>query len=61
VATLKGLTDLVRRRESIIRVYGGWRPKGALPTKTGETHFTLEPDKRSKDLQEFLDRKVLPR
>lgn len=34
---------------------------GAVNTKTGETHFALKPHKRSQDLQEFLDREVIPR
>ncbi len=33
---------------------------GAVNTKTGETHFALKPHKRSKDLQEFLDREIIP-
>ncbi len=34
---------------------------GAVNTKTGETHFALKAHKRSQDLQEFLDREVIPR
>ena len=34
---------------------------GAVNTKTGETHFALRAHKRSLDLQEFLDREVIPR
>lgn len=34
---------------------------GAVNTKTGETHFALRAHKRSRDLQEFLDREVIPR
>lgn len=34
---------------------------GAVNTKTGETHFAMKPHKRSKDLQEFLDREIIPR
>lgn len=33
---------------------------GAVNTKTGQTHIALEEHKRSKDLQEFLDREVIP-
>ena len=33
---------------------------GAVNTKTGETHFALKPHQRSQDLQEFLDREILP-
>ncbi len=34
---------------------------GAVNTKTGETHLALKAHKRSQDLQEFLDREVIPR
>lgn len=34
---------------------------GAVNTKTGDTHFALKPHKRSQDLQEFLDREIIPR
>jgi DDE superfamily endonuclease len=34
---------------------------GAVNTKTGQTHFALKAHKRSQDLQEFLDREVIPR
>jgi hypothetical protein len=34
---------------------------GAVNTRTGETHFSLKKHKRSLDLQEFLDREVIPR
>ncbi len=33
---------------------------GAVNTKTGETHFALKPRKRSKDIQESLDREIIP-
>lgn len=33
---------------------------GAVNTKTGATHFALKKRKRSLDLQEFLDREVIP-
>jgi hypothetical protein len=34
---------------------------GAVNTKSGETHFALKAHKRSQDLQEFLEREVIPR
>ena len=34
---------------------------GAVDTKTGDTYFALKPHKRSQDLQEFLEREVIPR
>jgi hypothetical protein len=33
---------------------------GAVNTKTGQTHFALKMHKRSQDLQEYLEREVLP-
>ena len=33
---------------------------GSVNTKTGQTHFALKQHKRSTDLQEYLDREVLP-
>lgn len=33
---------------------------GAVNTKTGHTHFAFKPQKRSRDLQEFLDREIIP-
>jgi hypothetical protein len=33
---------------------------GAVNTKTGQTYFALEPHKRSRDLQDFIDREIIP-
>lgn len=33
---------------------------GAVNSRTGQTHFALRPHKRSRDLQEFIDRQIIP-
>ena len=33
---------------------------GAVNSKTGQTHFALTPHKRSQDLQQFLEREIIP-